>query len=207
MTDYALWEIIENGDSPPPKRTVDGVEKTYPPTIAEEKLARKNELKARDMYDSWKNIMKLYMMNIQHGRMILESVKNGLLTWPSIEENGVTRPMKYSELSATEAIQADCDLDLCLDLDLDFDGGCFSNMYVRVVSRKSSEKFLGFEDANISLTIFHSTSKSSLSKFLNFIINRDLASKRCSLSINIIFIIWKATLELNYFSKIRRMSS
>ncbi|GJX50039.1 retrovirus-related pol polyprotein from transposon TNT 1-94 [Tanacetum coccineum] len=29
---------------------------------------------------------------------------------PSIEENGVTRPKKYSELSATEAIQADCDI-------------------------------------------------------------------------------------------------
>ncbi|GJY09253.1 hypothetical protein Tco_0377438, partial [Tanacetum coccineum] len=34
--------------------------------------------------------------------MILEFVENGLLIWPSIEENGVTRPMKYSELSATE---------------------------------------------------------------------------------------------------------
>ncbi|GJX84201.1 retrovirus-related pol polyprotein from transposon TNT 1-94 [Tanacetum coccineum] len=32
MTDYALWEVIVNGDSPPPKRTVDGVEQTYPPT-------------------------------------------------------------------------------------------------------------------------------------------------------------------------------
>nr|GEY09695.1 reverse transcriptase domain-containing protein [Tanacetum cinerariifolium] len=37
-----------NGDSPPPKRTVDGVEQIYPPTTAEAKLARKNELKARD---------------------------------------------------------------------------------------------------------------------------------------------------------------
>ncbi|GJR07296.1 retrovirus-related pol polyprotein from transposon TNT 1-94 [Tanacetum coccineum] len=42
--------------------------------------------------------------------MILESVKNCPLIWPSIEENGVTRPKKYSELSATEAIQADCDI-------------------------------------------------------------------------------------------------
>ncbi|GJW42610.1 hypothetical protein Tco_0071409 [Tanacetum coccineum] len=47
MIDYALWEVIVNGDSPPPKRTVDGVKQTYPPTTAEEKLARKNELKAR----------------------------------------------------------------------------------------------------------------------------------------------------------------
>ncbi|GKC58508.1 hypothetical protein Tco_1086106, partial [Tanacetum coccineum] len=58
------------------------------------------------MYDSWKIIMELYMTNRQHGRMILESVENGLLIWPTIKENGVTRPKKYSELSATEAIQA-----------------------------------------------------------------------------------------------------
>nr|GEY66796.1 hypothetical protein [Tanacetum cinerariifolium] len=64
----------------------------------------------KDMYDSWKSHMELYMMNRQHGRMILESVENGPLIWPTIEENKVTRPKKYSELSATEAIQADCDV-------------------------------------------------------------------------------------------------
>nr|GFA12925.1 hypothetical protein [Tanacetum cinerariifolium]GFA12928.1 hypothetical protein [Tanacetum cinerariifolium] len=42
--------------------------------------------------------------------MILESVENGPLLWPSIEENRVTRPKKYSELSAKESIQADCDV-------------------------------------------------------------------------------------------------
>ncbi|GKA74310.1 putative ribonuclease H-like domain-containing protein [Tanacetum coccineum] len=47
MTDYALWEVIVNGDSLLPKRTINGVEQTYPPTTVEEKLARKNELKAR----------------------------------------------------------------------------------------------------------------------------------------------------------------
>ncbi|GKA91243.1 hypothetical protein Tco_0813113 [Tanacetum coccineum] len=39
----------------------------------------------KDMYDSWKRRMELYMMNRQHERMILESVKN-------------------------DAIQADCDV-------------------------------------------------------------------------------------------------
>ncbi|GKD65069.1 hypothetical protein Tco_1307177 [Tanacetum coccineum] len=62
------------------------------------------------MYDSWKSIMELYMMNRQHGQMILESVENGPLIWPTIEENGVTRPKKYFELSATKAIQADYDV-------------------------------------------------------------------------------------------------
>nr|GEU92009.1 hypothetical protein [Tanacetum cinerariifolium] len=41
----------------------------------------------KDMYDSWKSEMELYMMNRHHGK-----------------------PKKYSELSATEAIQADCDV-------------------------------------------------------------------------------------------------
>nr|GEX40727.1 hypothetical protein [Tanacetum cinerariifolium] len=64
----------------------------------------------KNMYDSWKSIMELYMMNRQHGRMILESIKNGPLIWPSIEENRVTRPKKYSKLSATETIQDNCDV-------------------------------------------------------------------------------------------------
>nr|GEW61441.1 hypothetical protein [Tanacetum cinerariifolium] len=64
----------------------------------------------KDMYDSWKSQMELYMMNRQHERMILESVENVPLLWLTIEENEVTRPKKYSELSITEAIQADCDV-------------------------------------------------------------------------------------------------
>nr|GEY20951.1 hypothetical protein [Tanacetum cinerariifolium] len=64
----------------------------------------------KDMYDSWKSKMELYMLNKQHERMILESVENGPLLWPTVEENGVTRPKKYSELLATEAIQAYCDV-------------------------------------------------------------------------------------------------
>nr|GEU36363.1 retrovirus-related Pol polyprotein from transposon TNT 1-94 [Tanacetum cinerariifolium] len=64
----------------------------------------------KDMYDSWKSRMELYMLNRQHGRMILESVEQGPLLWPTVEEDGVTRLKKYSELSTAEAIQADCDV-------------------------------------------------------------------------------------------------
>ncbi|GKA27927.1 hypothetical protein Tco_0714095 [Tanacetum coccineum] len=64
----------------------------------------------KDMYDSWKSIMELYMMNRQHGRLIFKSVENGPLIWPTIEENDVTRPRKYSELSPADAIQANCNV-------------------------------------------------------------------------------------------------
>ncbi|GJT67621.1 retrovirus-related pol polyprotein from transposon TNT 1-94 [Tanacetum coccineum] len=63
----------------------------------------------KDLYDSWQSRMELYMENREHGRMILESVKNGPLIWPTIEENGVTKTKKYVELSATEKIQANWD--------------------------------------------------------------------------------------------------
>nr|GFC79174.1 hypothetical protein [Tanacetum cinerariifolium] len=45
----------------------------------------------KDMYDSWRSRMELYMLNRQHGMMILESVEHG-------------------PLSAAEATQADYDV-------------------------------------------------------------------------------------------------
>nr|GEV21090.1 retrovirus-related Pol polyprotein from transposon TNT 1-94 [Tanacetum cinerariifolium] len=64
----------------------------------------------KDMYDSWKSRMELYMQNREHGRMILESVEHCPLIWPTIEENGVIGSKKYAKLSAAEKIQADCDM-------------------------------------------------------------------------------------------------
>nr|GEV33027.1 ribonuclease H-like domain-containing protein [Tanacetum cinerariifolium] len=46
ITDYSLWEVILNGDSPIPTRLIKGVAQPVAPTTVEQKLARKNELKA-----------------------------------------------------------------------------------------------------------------------------------------------------------------
>nr|GEV02587.1 putative ribonuclease H-like domain-containing protein [Tanacetum cinerariifolium] len=48
ITDYSHWEVILNGDSPAPTRVIEGVVQPIAPTTAEQRLARKNELKARD---------------------------------------------------------------------------------------------------------------------------------------------------------------
>nr|GEV52181.1 hypothetical protein [Tanacetum cinerariifolium] len=64
----------------------------------------------KDMYDSWKSRMELYMLNRQHDMMILEAVEHGPLLWPTVQKDGVTSLKKYSELSAAEAIQADYDV-------------------------------------------------------------------------------------------------
>nr|GFB31608.1 ribonuclease H-like domain-containing protein [Tanacetum cinerariifolium] len=47
MTDYSIWEVILNGDSLVLTCIIEGVVQPVAPTTAEQKLARKNELKAR----------------------------------------------------------------------------------------------------------------------------------------------------------------
>nr|GEW58769.1 reverse transcriptase domain-containing protein [Tanacetum cinerariifolium] len=52
MTDYSSWEVILNGYSHVPTRVVEGVLQPVAPITAEQKLARKNELKARSHSES-----------------------------------------------------------------------------------------------------------------------------------------------------------
>ncbi|GJT46583.1 ribonuclease H-like domain-containing protein [Tanacetum coccineum] len=76
MTDYALWEVIINGDSPPPKRTVNGVEQTYPSTITEEKLARKNELKARGaLLTALSNTHQLKFNTYKNAKSLMQAIE------------------------------------------------------------------------------------------------------------------------------------
>ncbi|GKC10884.1 putative ribonuclease H-like domain-containing protein [Tanacetum coccineum] len=76
MTDYALWKVILNGDSPPPKKTIDGVEQTYPTTTVEEKLARKNELKARGtLLMALLNEHQLKFNTYKSAKYLMEAIK------------------------------------------------------------------------------------------------------------------------------------
>ncbi|GJY96926.1 hypothetical protein Tco_0513836 [Tanacetum coccineum] len=62
------------------------------------------------MYDSWKSKMELYMENRENGYLILESIRNGPLVWPMIEENGEMRRKRVPELSAPEKLQYEADV-------------------------------------------------------------------------------------------------
>nr|GEZ21860.1 ribonuclease H-like domain-containing protein [Tanacetum cinerariifolium] len=69
-------EVILNGDSPPPTRSVDGVEKPYPPTTVEEKLARKNELKARGtLLMALPNEHQLKFNSYKTAKSLMEAIK------------------------------------------------------------------------------------------------------------------------------------
>ncbi|GJW00477.1 hypothetical protein Tco_1555728 [Tanacetum coccineum] len=62
----------------------------------------------KSMYDSWKSRMELYTENQENGRMILNTVQNGPLVWPTVvEEDGITRTKRYEELLVAEKLQAD----------------------------------------------------------------------------------------------------
>ncbi|GKC43826.1 hypothetical protein Tco_1061548 [Tanacetum coccineum] len=76
MTDYALWEVILNGDSPLPTRTVDGVETAVPPTTANQKLARKNELKERGtLLMALLNEHQLKFNSYKSAKSLMEAIK------------------------------------------------------------------------------------------------------------------------------------
>nr|GEW49662.1 retrotransposable element Tf2 [Tanacetum cinerariifolium] len=67
MTDYYLWEVILNGDSPVPTRLVECVAQPDAPTTVEQKLARKNELKARGLDQIHGRLQKLVSQLEIHG--------------------------------------------------------------------------------------------------------------------------------------------
>ncbi|GKA91146.1 putative zinc finger, CCHC-type containing protein [Tanacetum coccineum] len=55
--------------------------------------------------------MEFYIENRDNGRMILDSNLNDPLVWPTVVQvDGTTKKKTYAELSATEKLQADCDL-------------------------------------------------------------------------------------------------
>ncbi|GJX63282.1 integrase, catalytic region, zinc finger, CCHC-type containing protein [Tanacetum coccineum] len=65
----------------------------------------------KPQYESWKSRMELYIQGKDHGRIILNSVENEPLVWPTAEqEDGTVRLKTYKELSDKEKLQADCDL-------------------------------------------------------------------------------------------------
>ncbi|GJV44948.1 hypothetical protein Tco_1429484 [Tanacetum coccineum] len=64
----------------------------------------------KSMYDSWASRIRLFIKGKKDGRMMLDSIDNGPLVYPTVEENGQTRPKKYSELTEAQQLQDKCDV-------------------------------------------------------------------------------------------------
>ncbi|GJY40662.1 ribonuclease H-like domain-containing protein [Tanacetum coccineum] len=76
MIDYSLWEVIENGNAPPIKKVVEGVETTIAPSTAEEKAQRRLELKARStLLMGIPNEHQLKFNSIKDAKSLLQAVE------------------------------------------------------------------------------------------------------------------------------------
>nr|GEX02917.1 hypothetical protein [Tanacetum cinerariifolium] len=64
----------------------------------------------KSMCDSWASRIRLFIKGKKHGRVMLDSINNGLLVYLNVEENGQTRRKKYSELTEAQKVQDDYDV-------------------------------------------------------------------------------------------------
>ncbi|GJU32369.1 reverse transcriptase domain-containing protein [Tanacetum coccineum] len=65
----------------------------------------------KSMYDSWASRIRLFIKGKKNGRMMLDSIDEGPLVYPTVVgEDGQTRPKKYSELTKAQQLQDDYDV-------------------------------------------------------------------------------------------------
>ncbi|GKE73316.1 hypothetical protein Tco_1535357 [Tanacetum coccineum] len=76
MIDYALWEVIENGNTTPKTTVVEGVEKVIPPTTAEEKAQKRLEVEARStLMMGIPNEHRLNFNSIKDAKLMMEAIE------------------------------------------------------------------------------------------------------------------------------------
>ncbi|GKF19005.1 hypothetical protein Tco_0067643 [Tanacetum coccineum] len=76
MIDYALWEVIENGNNASKTTVVEGVGKVMPPTTAEEKAQKRLEVKARStLMMGIPNEHQLKFNSIKDAKLLMEAIE------------------------------------------------------------------------------------------------------------------------------------
>ncbi|GKB41560.1 putative reverse transcriptase domain-containing protein [Tanacetum coccineum] len=76
MIDYALWEVIENGNIAPKTTVVEGVKKVIPPTTGKEKVQKRLEVKARStLMMGIPNEHLLKFNSIKDAKLLLEAIE------------------------------------------------------------------------------------------------------------------------------------
>ncbi|GJZ31085.1 hypothetical protein Tco_0576132 [Tanacetum coccineum] len=59
----------------------------------------------KSMYDSWASRILLFIKGKKHGRMMLDSIQNGPLVYPTIKKDGHIRTKKYFKLTEAQQLQ------------------------------------------------------------------------------------------------------
>nr|GEX36140.1 hypothetical protein [Tanacetum cinerariifolium] len=115
MTDYSLWEVILNGDSPVPTHLVEGVAQPVAPTTVEQKLARKNKLKAQDVNlkfllslpSEWKTHTLIWRNKADLEDKSLDDLFNSLKIYESEVKHSSSQGSDSQNLAFISTTQAD----------------------------------------------------------------------------------------------------
>nr|GEY50926.1 hypothetical protein [Tanacetum cinerariifolium] len=108
MTDYPLWEVISNGDSLVPTRIVEGVVQPVAPTTAEQKLARKNELKARvTLLMTLPNKHQLKFNSHKDAKTLMEAIEKLQKIVSQLEIHGVSLSQEDVNLKILRSLPSD----------------------------------------------------------------------------------------------------
>nr|GEU57140.1 ribonuclease H-like domain-containing protein [Tanacetum cinerariifolium] len=107
--DYALWEIIENGNAPKVTKTIDGKETVIPPTTIEEKAQRRTELKAMStLLMALPNEHQLKFNSYKDSKSFMQAIENrfgGNLATKKTQKNLLKQPYENFIASSTEEIE------------------------------------------------------------------------------------------------------
>nr|GEX47640.1 retrovirus-related Pol polyprotein from transposon TNT 1-94 [Tanacetum cinerariifolium] len=117
MTDYSLWEVILNGDSPFPTIVVEGFVQPVAHRSAEQKLARRNEIKARGtLLMALPDKHQLKFNSHKDAKTLMEAIKNLPSEWKThtliwrnmadLEEQSLDDLFNISDAASVSAVCA-----------------------------------------------------------------------------------------------------
>nr|GEU92050.1 retrovirus-related Pol polyprotein from transposon TNT 1-94 [Tanacetum cinerariifolium] len=106
MTDYSLWEVIMNGDSPVPTRIVKGVSQPVAPTTAEQRLAKK--IKSMCLPFEWKTHTLIWRNKADLEEQNLDDLFNSLKIYETevkqlISSGVVTQNLAFVSSTSTDS--------------------------------------------------------------------------------------------------------
>ncbi|GJY37130.1 ribonuclease H-like domain-containing protein [Tanacetum coccineum] len=152
FTDHALWEVIVNGDSVSPVASAStGAEGPIPPKTAEQKLARKNELKAKSTL----------MLAIPDEHLLkFHACKDAKSLWEAIK-NRFQKLISQLEIHGEVISQEDVNLKLLRSLP-----SAWNNIAL-IMRNKSDLDTLSMDDLYKNLKVYESEIKGKLSSSSN----------------------------------------
>ncbi|GJW55250.1 ribonuclease H-like domain-containing protein [Tanacetum coccineum] len=134
MIDYSLWEVIENGNTPPITKVVEGVETIIAPTTAEEKAQIRLELKARStLLMGIPNEHQLKFNSIKDVKSLLQAVKKrfrGNAATKKTQRNLLKQQYEIFTASSSEVLDQTFDRLQKLISQLEIHGESISQEYV-----------------------------------------------------------------------------